>query len=128
MRREFGGRWRYECEEFLRNNGRISDYILLWSERGVDGCCQLRFEDSSSPLERFYPYRLPRPWGQLGSIGVSADRRGRGYGALLLDGGLRQLREHGVAGCVIDWTGLLDFYGKFGFKPYREYLMWGKDI
>ncbi len=116
------GRWRYEMEEYLHGGGRISDVMLLWTERGVDGFCQLTFEDSPRPMERYYPYSLPRPWGQLGPIGVSEDSRGRGYGAALLDAGLRRLHDNGVNGCVIDWTGLLDFYGKFGFTPYREYV------
>ncbi|MEZ4581603.1 MAG: hypothetical protein R3A10_08190 [Caldilineaceae bacterium] len=61
----FPGRWRYEFEEFLRTNGRISDFMVLWTADGVDGFCRLTFEDSSRPLDRFFPYTLPRPWGQL---------------------------------------------------------------
>ena len=121
LRREFPDRWRYEFEQFVAEGGRISDYMVLWTARGVDGCCVLTFEDSFQPIERFYPYRLPRPWGQLGSIGVSADRRGQGFGAALLDAGLRRLHNNGINGCVIDWTDLLDFYAKFGFRPYRTY-------
>jgi len=128
LQREFPGRWRFEFQEFMRDGGRMSDYVLLWTERGVDGCCRLTFEDSIWPIERFYMHRLPRPWGQLGSIGISADCRGKGYGAALLDGGLRHLRDNGVRGCVIDWTGLLDFYGKFGFEPYRQYAVLVKQL
>lgn len=126
LRREFPGGWRYECEELLREGLRVSDYVLLWSERGVDGCCLVTFEDSRRPMDRFYPYRLPRPWGQLGAIGISADRRGLGYGAALLDGGLRYLRDGGVRGCVIDWLVLVDFYAKFGFRTFRKYVMLSK--
>lgn len=127
LQREFPGRWHFEFTEFLRHpagasGARLSDYMLLWSERGVDGFCQLTFEDSLRPIERFFPYGLPRPWGQLGPIGVSADRRGQGYGAALLDTGLRRLYNNGVNGCVIDWTTLLDLYAKFGFAPYHEYI------
>jgi predicted N-acetyltransferase YhbS len=122
LQREFPGRWRYEAEEFLRNpRCRLSDYLLLWTERGVDGCCVVTFEDSGQPIERFFPYGLPRPWGQLGSVGVSADQRGRGYGAALVDAGLRRLHNNGVNGCVIDWLVIVDFYAKFGFTPSREY-------
>lgn len=128
LAREFPGRWRFEFSEFLRakpglRSARFSDYMLLWTERGVDGFCQLTFEDSQRPIERFFPYDLPRPWGQLGPVGVSADRRGQGFGAALLDSGLRRLRDNGVNGCVIDWTGIVDFYAKFGFQPYRQYQM-----
>lgn len=128
LQREFPGRWHFEFEEFLRHPAhRLSDYMVLWSERGVDGFCQLTFEDSLRPIERFFPYQLPRRWGQLGPIGVSADRRGRGYGAALLDNGLRRLYNNGVNGCVIDWTTHLALYGKFGFTPYREYIQLRKE-
>lgn len=121
--REFSGRWLYEVGEFLRGGGRISDIMVLLTPVGIDGFCWLTFEDSVRSLDRFFMARLPRPWGQLGPIGISAGLRGRGYGAAVLDAGLRRLRDAGIAGCVIDWTGLLDFYGKFGFRPYRKYEM-----
>lgn len=123
FQREFPGRWRFEFQEHLRAGGRIEDFMILVTEAGVEGFCQLTFEDSVRPLDRFFMHRLPRPWGQLGPIGVSQSCRGGGYGAVLLDGGLRRLRDHSVAGCVIDWTSLLDFYGKFGFQAYRQYEM-----
>lgn len=127
--REFPGRWRYECESRLRDpHHRFSDYMLLWTERGVDGFCLLTFEDSEQPMERFYPYHLPRPWGQLGSVGVSVDCRGRGFGAALLDAGLRRLHNNGVNGCVIDWLTIVDFYAKFGFAKHREYQQMGKSL
>jgi predicted N-acetyltransferase YhbS len=33
--REFSGRWRYEFQEFLRARGRMSDYLILLTARGV---------------------------------------------------------------------------------------------
>lgn len=128
LRREFPGRWRYEAEEHLRLGGRISDYMLLWTEQGVEGCCVLTFGDSWRPLERFYPYTLPKPWGQLGSVGVSAGSRGRGYGVALLDAALRRLHNNGVNGCVIDWVRRADFYEKFGFSVYRRYLAMKREL
>ncbi len=102
--------------ELLKAGGRVEDYVLLWSERGVDGCLLVTFEDSLRPLDRFYPHRLPRPWGQLGSVGISADCRGKGYGAVMMDGALRYLQSRGVRGCVIDWLVIVDFYARFGFQ------------
>lgn len=128
LRREFPSRWRYEFDEFLREGGRISDFMVLWTAQGVDGFCQLTFEDSMRPMDRFFPYSLPRPWGQLGAIGVSAGLRGQGFGAAVLDAGLRRLHNNGINGCVIDWTELVDFYGKFGFEPLRKYRQLVKAI
>lgn len=128
LRREFPGRWRFEAECHLREGGRISDYVLLFSEAGVDGFCQLTYEDSRRPLDRFFPNNLPKPWGQLGSVGVSWSRHGQGYGAVMMDAALRHMRDIGIRGCVIDWTGIVDFYAKFGFKLYRKYWMAGKAL
>ncbi len=128
LRREFPGRWRFEFEEFLRARGRFSDYIVLETARGIDGAARLTFEDSERPIEQYYMHRLPRPWGQLGSIGVSADARGKGYGSALLDASLCYLGARGVRGCVIDWTTLVEWYGKFGFTPYRWYVTLHKNL
>ena len=121
--REFPNRWLYEYAEFLRGDGRISDYLVLVTSRGVDGFGRITLEDSERPIERFYPRTLARPWGQLGPLGISKDARGKGLGGALLDGALQHLRNLGVRGCVIDWTDLVGFYRKFGFTPHREYAM-----
>ncbi|MBM3128780.1 MAG: GNAT family N-acetyltransferase [Chloroflexi bacterium] len=123
LRREFPGRWRFEFEEFLRERGRFADYLLLETARGLQGVARMTREDSERPIERFYPHRLPHPWGQIGSIGISRDARGKGYGGALLDAGLRHMRAQGVRGCIIDWTSLVELYRKFGFTPYRWYAM-----
>jgi predicted N-acetyltransferase YhbS len=123
LRREFPGRWRFEFEEFVRERGRFADYIILETARGIEGVARMTFENSERPIERYYPHRLPRPWGQIGSIGISQDARGKGYGGALLDAGLRALRDQGVRGCIIDWTSLVELYRKFGFAPYRWYAM-----
>ncbi len=128
LRAEFSGRWRWECQAFLEQGGRPADFMLLWTEQGVTGFCQLTFPDSARPIERYYPYRLPKPWGQLGPIGVAEAARGRGYGAALLDAGLRRLHNNGINGCVIDWTDQEAFYGRFGFTRYREYLQLDKAL
>jgi GNAT superfamily N-acetyltransferase len=123
LRREFPGRWRFEFEEFVRERGRFSDYIILQTARGVEGVARMTLEDSERPIERYYAHRLPRPWGQIGSIGIRKDARGKGYGGALLDAGLWYLRDQGVRGCIIDWTNLVELYRKFGFAPYRWYAM-----
>ena len=128
LAKEFPGRWHWQAVKFLEEGGRISDYMLLWTSEGVQGSCRLTYEDSVNPIDRFYPYGLPRPWAQLGSIGVSAHLRGQGMGLLLLDAGLRRLHNSGINGCVIDWTTLLDFYAKCGFRPYRKWAQLGRTL
>ncbi len=125
--REFPGRWLFECQEYRRQQGRMADYLLLWAGDAAVGFCQITLEDSLRPIGRFFPQRLPHPWGQFGPLGVAQAARGKGYGAAVVDGAARYLRDLGVRGCVIDWTSLVEFYGKFGFAPYTQYRTLVKD-
>ena len=80
LEREFPGRWAYEFEQNLRDGANIADYMVLYSERGLDACCAMTFEDSVHRVERYYPSPLPRPWGQVGTIGVARTAGTRGMG------------------------------------------------
>jgi hypothetical protein len=33
-----------------------------------------------------------------------------------------------VEGCVVDWTSLVELYGKFGFRVYNQYVSFFKRI
>ena len=122
MHREYPGRWEFEAQEFVKNGGRVADYLLLRVDGEIQGFCRLTLPDSERPIERFYPQRLPQPWGQFGPLGLSKAARGRGLGAYLIDAAACHMQSLGVNGCVIDWTSLVELYGKFGFKLYNRYI------
>lgn len=122
LHREYPGRWEFETHEFVRNGGRASDFLLLRVKGDVQGFCRLTLSDSERPMERFYPQRLPRPWGQFGPLGLSRAVRGQGLGGYLIDAAAVHMQALGVDGCVIDWTSLVELYGKFGFKVYNQYI------
>ena len=71
---------------------------------------------------RFWEDLLEPSSGGLGPIGVVSRLRGRGLGRALLAVALDLLAARGVRDCVIDWTTLLDYYGPFGFRPWKTYL------
>ena len=122
LKREYPGRWEFEAREFVKNGGRPRDYLLLRVNNKVEGFCRITLEDSERPIERFYPQRLPRPWGQFGPLGLSKAVRGQGLGGYLIDATALHMQSLGVNGCVIDWTALVDLYGKFGFDLYNQYV------
>lgn len=128
LHREYPGRWEFEAREFVKNGGRASDFLLLRLHGQVQGFCRLTLSDSERPIERFYPQRLPQPWGQFGPLGLSKAVRGQGLGLYLIDSAAIHMRSLGVASCIIDWTSLVDFYGKFGFKIYNQYVSLSKMI
>ncbi|NJN83883.1 MAG: GNAT family N-acetyltransferase, partial [Caldilineaceae bacterium] len=117
LHHESRGSGQHEMEEFLRIGGRLSDYMLLWTSKGVEGCCRLTFQDSPERMERLFPYRLPRPWGHVGEIVVRPARSDPSFRAALLDAALRRLHNNGVNGCMIDRVTQPDWYIDFGFEP-----------
>ena len=122
LHREYPGRWEFEAREFVKNGGRASDFLLLRVNGEVRGFCRLTLSDSERPIERFYPQRLPQPWGQFGPLGLSKAFRGQGLGGYLIDAAAVHMQSLGVDGCVIDWTSLVELYGKFGFRVYNQYV------
>lgn len=95
----------------------------LVSARKIAGFATIH-QRGNAPLfgPRFWEDLLEPSSGGLGPIGVVERLRGRGLGRALLAVGLDTLRARGVRDCVIDWTTLLDYYGPFGFQPWKSYM------
>jgi len=120
--REFPGRWKYDTLKKVEIEGPGCVFCLFNGSR-LEGFALLQDESNKAPGNgAVWRHSLGPHWGALGAIGVSKDVRGRGSGNALLGGALEHLRDKGVDRCIIDWTGLVDFYGKHGFVPTRKYV------
>ncbi|MBU0927746.1 MAG: GNAT family N-acetyltransferase [Spirochaetes bacterium] len=131
MRGNFPGRWAQEIEEALDAGMRPSDlFLAVDSEDGaVVGFS--RVYDGSSPVLGpgvYWRGIMGEAPGGLGPIGVDASRRGAGIGLGLLQRCVDELRSRGVGIMVIDWTDLIDFYGKIGFKVWKRYEAMSAEI
>jgi predicted N-acetyltransferase YhbS len=133
----FPGRWRYTVARFLERGGPAGDVMGVIRGGAVYGFAMLFHPGSrwigpsiawplagrggvqAGPGSGCGP--LPRPLGGLGPMGVAPELRGRGLGLALVDAAARRLAGLGVRDMVIDWTILLDFYGRVGFAPCRRY-------
>ncbi len=122
LRAEFPGRWRFDTGRFLALGGAAQDIMILRRSQDVFGFAQIYDRRSvflGPPI--FWHSLLGAHYGGLGPIGVAAGVRGRGLGLALLQLSLQRLAGLGVTDAVIDWTGLLDFYAKVGFTPWKTY-------
>lgn len=136
----FPGRWRYtigrllagkagETQSAVRTQppgGPISDVMGVVHNGKVVGFAHLFHPGSSwiGPSIAWGPRSDAPPvaaLGGLGPMGLAAELRGRGLGLALLDRSVLHLARLGVEEMVIDWTVLLDFYGRLGFAPWRRY-------
>jgi GNAT superfamily N-acetyltransferase len=122
LAREFPGNWERHARWHLDAGGSARDFVVLEVDRRIEGFCHI-YRPNVWPAgpSTYWSAALKPPAGGLGPIGVSDALRGHGLGRRLLDAALLELKASGVRGCAIDWTRLVDFYGAFGFKPYRWY-------
>jgi GNAT superfamily N-acetyltransferase len=119
--REFPGRWKYDTMKKVEIEGPGCVFGLFHGSR-VDGFALIQDESNKAPIGGAVWHKsLGKNWGALGAIGIARDLRGKGSGNALLGSALEHLRDKGVDRCIIDWTGLVDFYGKHGFVPTRRY-------
>ena len=118
----FPGRWQYTVERFLAGGGPLTDIMGVVRGREVLGFAHL-FHSRSRWIGPSIAWagRDASRLGGLGPMGVDPALRGRGLGLALLDRAMAHLASLGVDEMVIDWTVLLEFYGKLGFVPRRHY-------
>lgn len=129
--RSFPGRWYFEVTQFLQKSSMLEDIVVVKDvEKGkIVGFARICNKDSDV-LGANVVFRglLGENYGGLGPIGIDPDYRKEKLGLTLLYHGLKSLQERQVKQAVIDWTGLLDFYGIFNFIPWKEYNSMNKPI
>jgi beta-N-acetylhexosaminidase len=66
--------------------------------------------------------------GGLACVGTAATMRDRGIGTALVARGTEILKTRGVGYSHVGWTWLLNFYGRLGYRVWREYQMSWRDL
>jgi predicted N-acetyltransferase YhbS len=126
---EFPGRWRHDVMAVIEAEKRPDMVFGMFKGNKVIGFAFLQDEEVKKPVNGgVWRSDLGEKWGGLGPIGVAENIRGHGYGHALLGAALADQRARGVRRCIIDWTGLVDFYGKHGFRVTRRYKMMSLDL
>lgn len=120
--RAFPGRWRHDV--MLRHSQEPDQIFGLWASGKVEGFALTQNERTPRPIAGgVWRDSHGLNWCALGPIGLSEATRGRGWGHGLLAAALVALRDAGGRHCSIDWTNLLDFYGRHGFESKRQYAV-----
>ena len=127
--REFPGRWAYETEQRLRIEPSPADVLIVRQGVEVIGFCHTYHRGSRRIGPSIYwREAIGGRYGGLGPIGVDRAHRGRGLGRAVLASALTHLRRVGAEHAVIDWTTLVDYYGRLGFRIWRTYRSWSRDL
>lgn len=123
LARVFPGRWRHATARAFAAGGSPADVILLKDRAGtIQGfLSSWRLESAQlGPGVYWYPAFGPT-CGGIGPMGIAPEVRGHGLGLALVAAGAETLRQRGVDSCVIDWTHLVAFYERLGYRVWRGY-------
>ena len=129
MSAAFPGRWRYDMASAFERGYAPADVTLVRERGGQISGFLCAFHGESGYLgggSLLYPLLRPGKWGGIGPLGISDSARGHGLGLALVAAGVSYLHGKGVRDCSIDWTTLVDFYGKLGFAPWKSYYIMEK--
>lgn len=121
--REFPGGWTYSTQRHFRDGGAAHDLIIAVEGGEVIGFCHTADRHSRWLLPSTYWHPLlGENYGGLGPVGLAAAHRKRGLGLALTALAVADLQRRGVSRMGIDWTTLIGFYEKLGFKVWKRYL------
>jgi GNAT superfamily N-acetyltransferase len=121
----FPGRWAYETRQRLAVEPSPGDILVIKRGAEVIGFCHT-YHRGSRRIGPSISWRraIGDHYGGLGPMGVAPAFRRQGLGFALLARAVDHLRRRGVTRVVIDWTTLVDFYGRLGFQVWRTYRSW----
>ena len=122
LKRSFPGRWYYDTNLYLQQGGLMEDISLVFDRSGTVQGFLLSYRPGGKIIGpgRFW-LANKEEWGGIGPLGLSPEMRGLGAGLGVVGAGMRHLYEHGLKFARIDWTTLVDFYKRAGFKPSLTY-------
>ena len=125
----FPGRWEYEAIHYFQKGGIGREFVVAKKEGKIIGFC--RINDANSPFIAQNVYWSPlfdEELGGIGPLGIDQAERKNGYGLAIVKAAVIFLRQRNIKQIVIDWTGLVDFYQKLGYQPWKSYSQYKKDL
>lgn len=129
LTREFSGRWRYDTFRKISEEADPGVIFGLFDGNTCEGFALTQFDGCETQIGgAVWKNDLGPNWCSLGPIGVSRRVRGKGCGTALLGTALSHLKAKGGRRCIIDWTGLVGFYGSHGFTVTRTYTGFSLDF
>ena len=128
FKRCFYGRWYDECIEYFENNQIQKEYLLAIVNNRIVGFLRVNnqlIDEISYNLN--WSSRFNKLVG-IGPLGVDPAYRSRGIAKMLLYYSISDSSKNGYTEAMIDWTGLVTYYQKFGYEIWKCYQYANKNI
>lgn len=128
LRNCFYGRWYYEGLEYYQDKEIKREYLIAIVDNKVVGFLRV-----NNQLIKKISYNIT--WAKrfkklsgFGPLGVDINYRHHGIAKMLLAYAISDCYKNGYSHLMIDWTGLVTYYQKFGFEIWKCYQYAKKDL
>lgn len=123
MRKNWPGRWTKETIDYFENGGTGREYLICLDGEQVIAFVKVGYPNTSELLiSNSQTWRAHfKALGGIGPLGVDKEYRGRHLGYDIVASAKNFLIDAEASDIIIDWTGLIDFYKKFGFEIWKSY-------
>ncbi|HEY7325584.1 MAG TPA: GNAT family N-acetyltransferase [Streptosporangiaceae bacterium] len=102
------------------------EHVLTARDASADIAGTLLFDGPGA--DTVFASMLGPAVGTIGCVGVTPRLHGHGIGTALVVHASQLLSLAGTRACHIGWTTRESFYRKCGFRPWRRYAMFSRDI
>lgn len=121
LQEQFFGRWLYEALEYFNDDQIFEEYLIVLDKDKVVG-----FLRTNKGLIDKISYNIN--WKErfnklvgFGPLGVAREYRHMKIATSLILFAIDDVKKKGYTDILIDWTGLNNFYQKFGFQVWKCY-------
>lgn len=124
----FFGRWYSEAKEYFLDNDIVSEYLIALHDNKVIGFLRCNF---GFIKKRSYNNTWALNFNKLvgvGPLGIAPNYRNNGIAKHLLKKCASDAYKMGYKEAMIDWTGLMSIYQKYGYQVWKCYAYTSKNI
>lgn len=107
----FSNRWVLDCQKHAPHN-----FIYMKQQEDIIGFVRIASIQDACLTNGLNTYKRYDNLYAIGPLGIREASQHKGYGKQLVQFAIHYAFENGASDCIVDWTGLIDFYQKCGFQ------------
>ncbi|QVK18508.1 GNAT family N-acetyltransferase [Mycoplasmatota bacterium] len=124
----FPGRWEFEAKNYFSSGGQGREFVIALDSDKVIGFARINDQQSPQILYNINWSSRFDNLGGVGPLGVDRDYRKQKLGYMVTAYAVNEAIDRGCTTCIIDWTGLVNFYHIFKFDVWKSYDKFEKKI
>lgn len=124
----FPGRWAEEFSSIHKKGSPEVKFFLAFENHRIVGFCRLNAANAHQIVGQLQWQNLYPNLMGIGPLGVIKTHEKQGIASHLIETAMAEAYRSQASHIVIDWTGHIDFYERFGFRVSQRYSALSKTL